>query len=255
VSEAIKQGACPEDRVLSLGGDGIDQELGRVLGEALQARALPKLDTLMLKQTKLGDEGVVAIMGALGGGSCPGLKTLCLPFNGSGPVSGVAVAFALRSGHLSHLGFLSLAFNEPVGDHAVAQVIEALSGGRCPNPRSLGMRETGMGEEAGQALLQALRDKAWPQLARLDVASNGLLGDATVGVGLAEVLERGACPRLEELAIEECGLSKEGGERLRQALMSGACPKLKKLCVDEDLDVDWEEAMASCDDEVMIIRF
>ena len=57
----------------------MEQEHGRVLGEAIGGGALPKLEDLSIAQNKsLGDNGVVPIMAGLEGGGCRHLKDLCV---------------------------------------------------------------------------------------------------------------------------------------------------------------------------------
>ena len=76
----------------------------------------------------------------------------------------------------------------------------------------------------GQALVQALQDKAWRKLEVLYAFKNEqLLVDEGLVVGLVEVLERRAdlCSRLKEVRCENSGLDKRGeaGGRLARLLL------------------------------------
>ena len=89
-----------------------------------------------------------------------------------GPQGSHALARALASGNLSCLEYIWLGADKTVGDHVMMEVIKGLRG--CHQVREVAVIETGMGVVAGQALVQALQDKAWPALTSIRVKSSVL---------------------------------------------------------------------------------
>lgn len=105
---------------------------------------------------------------------------------------------------LSCLQALLLSFNP----HETAQIVIGLK--KCPRLTCMYLPNLGMREQAGQALLDGLRDNAWPHLNELDVSDNPDLGDEILVDGLIEVLEGGACSKLEEMIASRTTLTGEG---------------------------------------------
>ena len=151
----------------------------------------------------IGDGGVVPIMAGLEMGGCPHLKVLYVNNVGMGPQGGLASARALVSGLLRCLQDFNVGQNENVGDEAMAEVIKGLR--KCHQLRELHLRETGMGVMAGQALVQALQDKAWPDLEMLSLHENQHVLSDEVVAGLVEVLGAqrtgSALPHLKVLGV------------------------------------------------------
>lgn len=137
----------------------------------------------------------------------------------------------------------------------MANVIRALASGPSRGKLlKLNAGGTGMGEEAGHALLEALREGAWPKLEKLSCNRNGL-GDGIVGEGLAEVVEGGVGSWLKSLDVQWCDMTEAGGERLCLALRRGALPRLEHLMVHKRLGVDWRSAVADRAKPVEISRY
>ena len=121
----------------------------------------------------LGDGGVVPIMAGLEGGGCRHLKTLSAYDGNMGPQGGHALAGpAMASGHLSCLQSFDVKENPGVGNEAMAEVIKGLRKRKCPQLRELNVGDTGVGIMAGQALVQALQDKGWPDREELRVVGS-----------------------------------------------------------------------------------
>ena len=93
----------------------------------------------------------------------------------------------------------------------------------CPKLREMDVFQAGMGTEAGGALVQALREGAWPQLTLVDIAGNHGLFSVSEEVGrcLAEVIEGRKFPHLEDLFLYESGMSSEVVARVLGAQWRG----------------------------------
>lgn len=135
-----------------------------------------------------------------------------------------------------------------VGVHDMVEIINRLR--HCPRLEYISFNHTGMGQEAGQALLQILHERCWPSLNDIDISGNPHLGNDLVGVELASVLEEGSLPQLERLNVGNTGLGREGAERLLGGLIEKAsvcCPKLEEVTVAQcGIDEEWKERMMSC---------
>lgn len=234
VLEGIKHGLLPELRYLNLESVEMDQDHSRVLGDAIMGGVLPKLEQLLISGNPLWDRGVEYIMSALQQGGCPGLKELEISNVDMGVRGGRALALALASGHLSSLQLVKFVQHRPViGDNTMSQIIRGFQS--CQQMEAFDVYSTGMGEEAGQALLETLLRGPWLYLKRIELSSNRDLGNDVVGMGLAEVLERNKFPRLQTLNVYRTGLSQEGVDRLLGVIEKGACPMLGLVSMDRDL--------------------
>ena len=228
VLRAIKSKGC-KLRHLDLTLTKLDEEHGRVLGEAIRLGHLAHLEDLVLSRSKsLGVEGMVPLAEALEAGGCPHLKRLMLPRVGLGPVGVVALARALSAGSLPDLREVNLHRNVAIGDQAMAKIIRSLGSGNCHYLTSLCASSTCMGEMAGEALVEALQDRAWPHLEALVVAHDSLADDWVCD--LAAAFEGGAGFNLRELALF-CSVTERGIRHLRRAYRHGAYPELKTIYV------------------------
>ena len=97
--------------------------------------------------------------------------------------------------------------------------------------KELKVGKTGMGEQAGQALVQTLRDGAWPDLRYLDLGSYSDQPDERLRDDVLEVLEGGAGSKLEELIVSEKIMPHAMLVRLCIALRNGMIPCLRELDV------------------------
>ena len=156
-----------------------------------------------------------------------------------GHVGAGALISALASQSLRHLANINVGYNDAIGDDAMAQIITTLGSGRYAHLRSISAFDTGMGQLAGQALVQVLRAEAWPDLEALGLLQNPDLGDV-VGIGIAGAFAAGAGARLDKLVVRDIGLTEVGARSLLEALRAGACPILDVLLVDHWENVDWD---------------
>ena len=158
------------------------------LGGALRSQACPKLESLELAGTAMGDDDVMLVARALKMGGCPSLKRLDL--DRVGMVSSGGRELAKAMGSLPGLQYLDIAGNEGLGDEAIVEIVRALaSPGACHHLQHLGLSGTGLGQAAGSALVAAIEGNMWPELRRLEVARNDDMGDE-VKARLVRVLSK-----------------------------------------------------------------
>ena len=233
ILEALKQGACPDLRYLNLGvicgGGKLYPDHGRVLAAALAKGSFAMLEELVLSGNEsLGDDGMLPVIKALEVGALPHMKRLELSAVGMGSIGATALAEAVECGSLAELQELSLNRNQAIGDDAMVKLLLALSSGNCQDLRLLSAWNAGMGEEAGHALVDALKRDAWPRLHTLSVRTASLGGEWLCC--LASVLKDRAGLSLERIRLS-CVVTAEGFHELSRAFRQGACPMLKYFSV------------------------
>lgn len=207
VLEAMKEACLHDLRHLDLSELLLNAEHGRALGEAISAGALPNLEVLNLSETcSLGGDGVAHVMAGLEAGKCPHLEELYVTRSEMSPNGGQGLARALMSGNLSRLQVLEIGEEEgtpetlAIGDPVMVEVIEGLR--HCPQLRDLDLKGTYMKKMAGQALIKALREGAWPHLYSLDVSCNGMVSFRVMKEGLAALPLETLCPKLTRVIVE-----------------------------------------------------
>jgi len=231
-------GGCHHLRVLNLQWSGrmfVDNAgTTAVLGSALAAGSCMELEEFHLGQwSRLTDVEMVSIMDGIRLGRCCKIRRLILKAADLGLPATLALTQAVAMTPLIHLQELQV-FAEarripPAINVNMVELIGALASS-CAGLCRLCLTCVGMGPEAGEVLLQALAENAWPHLRALDVFGNDI-GDAIIGVRLAKVLEGGGGSLLEDLRVRGCGLSNHGIQCLLEAFRKGACPKLTVLSV------------------------
>lgn len=109
---------------------------------------------------------------------------------------------------------------------------------------------------AGQALVQALQDKAWPELEVLVLDHNPAILSDEVTASFLKLLSQDGLgdddklPRLRELHLVDCGLSEEGDERLFDSIARGACPRLNSISLERKVKLEeggWQERLCVID--------
>lgn len=209
---------------------------GQVLAEAIRLGVMAELEALTLSWNSAPwHREIVAILDALEAGENK-LKELSLRGNDMSSVVSSALCCALASEPFKHIQKVDVSFNPALGDDALADLVKALTPHR--ELTSFIAAETGMSVEAGQALIQALLEEAWPKLKELDVNGNDGL-DGAVWEGMADALEGGAMQRVEILLLYRKAVSTKSAERLCKAFVDGACPRLRRLWVSLDTHC-WE---------------
>jgi len=245
IIEALRSGSWPNLSRLYLDFPGVTDgnEHARILGQAFASRVFPRLRTLNLKGY-LGDAGVACLIeGLLAGGST--ISSLAFGGSGMGPEGARSVVRAVSSIITIERVFLN---QQPsMGDGHMADVIKAL-GTACPGMQWFSACTTGMGSQAGEALLQVLREGRWRHLSYLAVSENPDLGDAIVGFGLAQVIASGTLPQLSSLYISGCGLREEGAEHLVEAFKQGSCRGISFVEVGESKEAIEEGGFEEMDD-------
>ncbi len=176
---------------LSLGGLALDADGAQALGNA----ELPRLKTLVLNQTKLGNSGLEQLAGGAG---LTGLATLDLDgaltprYTDSGvenhPDAKSEAAFAAlgKAAFASHLESIILD-NNVVGEIGLT----ALLAGSLPKLTDLGLAQTVLGDDGCQVLAGSKSP-----LTQLRVMSNGI-----TSAGLAALLASDFAPQLTQLAL------------------------------------------------------
>ena len=250
VVQAITKGVRPNLETLAMFSCDLNPEHCRVLGEALGVGAFPMLEDIDLHGNSLiGDEGSGYIIQGLEAGRYLNFQTLDLGCVGMGPIGAAALARCVESKSLQHLQNLSID-NQSVGDGPMAAVVRALASS-CPKLMSLSASNTGMSEEAGHALLDALRDGAWPWLDSLAINDN-LFPTNVLGANLAEALLGGKMPYLKDLSLIDCGLNEECANELAAGFARGACPRLASLGIESRWQVVFEGCLTSRGNEVVV---
>jgi len=199
--DAIKQRRWSQLRHLDLSDNEMSWEEFRALGAALMEGAFNGLEELLLSNCATDFLLLSPIIDALEMRKCPNLRKLKLDDGWMAPQEAHLLAHGLASGAFRHLRELDLSFNEQIKDVTMAEVVRALASGNCSHLVSLSISNTGMGQEAGEAILAALRNRSWPALEKLLVTYNHGLPD-TWQHELAVVLEGGGGRRLKELGVE-----------------------------------------------------
>lgn len=253
VLQAIQETSLRDLRFLNLGSTMMSGDHGRVLGEAIENGAVPKLELLALSNNEsLGDEGVAPVMAGLEAGGCVNLRELYLYNVNMHHDGGHALARALASDQLRRLEELGIGHGYRlakreydhhvfIGDGAMVEVIRGLR--HCPRLTFLDLHCTGMEGNAGEALVKMLREVAWPELNKLIITQNPhLLIVDSVEQGLVAVLQEGHLPRLERLSVDASDFRGWSGTRglLRSAIEEKTlCPKLSVDWVGSLIDISW----------------
>lgn len=121
-----------------------------------------------------------------------------------------AVFGALEKGALPALVKLDLNENEQFGEAGCVALAGAAQRGALPALKELELYRC----EVTGALFEALNARALPALSKVDLTWNATFGDAGC-VALAGAVERGAMPALAEVALCDCGVTREGLRALR----------------------------------------
>ena len=224
---AIKDGGCPALRYLDMSSCSIGEEHCQVLGEAFRSRSCVKLEVLAISNCTITDQGLISILGGLQSGGCFRLESLVLSSTGLGSVGASALASSLASASFGRFKRLDVHDLASAGDRAMAEIIRGLALG-CPALEALFADEAGLGKISGEALVQGLRENAWPSLNDLLLSENPLLGP-TFGLSLADVLVQGAGSKLTGLHIDGCEVGEMAVQRLKDAFKAGACPRLDQF--------------------------
>ena len=225
----LREGGCPNLRVLDLSHNEIGSSMKEALAATLQSGHCRKLQDLNLADTHLGPGGLQGITQALQCGCCPDLRKLdvsgCDLVSRDGLMLGEALG--LSRACCSLLEELILARNEGLGDEGVVPVLEAVRRGGCQHLRRLDLSACHLTEVGGRALGRALRGGGCGELRRL------LLFDAFVDrVGSLEVLQAilsGACDKLVYLCLSGYMMDTEHADALSEALTGGHLRYLEEL--------------------------
>lgn len=179
-------------------------------------------------------------MAGLEAGGCRHLKRLNVEKMCMGPRGGQAVARALASGYLSGLVCLDMSNSKDLGDEVMALVIRTLQA--CHQLQYLVLRETGMEQTAGQALVRGCQEGSLRRLVMVNISYNPAIGDAVIGYCLHRALATGSLPRLERVYLRMTGVSEGGLRRFFGVIEEGACPALRAVGVDW-CDREWDERL------------
>jgi len=242
VVEAIKRGSCPDLQHLNLTITSMNDEHGRILGEALRSGVCSRLEDLKLSgNVSLGDRGMLHIAAALEAGGCPLLKRLEVFCAGMGSIGAVALARALASGSLPELENIDFIDNDDLCGSAVAEVVKAVGSGACPKLLWLDAFFTDAGEETGHAVIEALRGESWSLLEKIWVIEKPAKEGSPWGIEAGTRME--GKPQYDHtlsLFLPDIG---DGLRWLTQALKQGACPSLKGVAIRGTLNGDMEKKL------------
>ena len=140
----------------------------------------------------------------------------------------IALSQAVAHGHLPNLQQIHLSDNLDIGDRGMSALINALGSRRCLGLRLFSARNTGMGDDASEALLGCLSDGSWPQMKCLKVENRSITGGDWLN-NLATVLLAGGGNSLKELSLLVNCSSSVGFHQLATSFCQGACPCIGKL--------------------------
>ena len=161
------------------------------LGMILRTNGLPRLLSLFLATTFIGDAAVQALCEGLGRGAAPLLRVLDMHNNNIGPAGAAAFAAALRRGALPKLALLSLSWN-PIGSQGVAALAAQLR--RLPELMTLLLVDNGIGDEGVASLFANLGKDDFKAFQHLWLTDNQIT-DAGMAT-LVAALDAGRLPRL-----------------------------------------------------------
>ena len=125
-----------------------------VLCGLITSGALGSLDTLWLRDNRIGDVGMKAFAAAIGSGSLPTLKRLWLNENQISDDGVSALVSACTSGAPSQLTFLNLRINK-IGNAGIRALAGAINGGKMISLRRLFARINMYNDDAEEELQDA----------------------------------------------------------------------------------------------------
>ena len=245
-------GNCPSFTRVALGGKSYSREASKVVAEALKLEALAgvtaydladiiagrpeeeALEVLMdvvgaidperaelldLSDNALGEKGVRALMGMLGG--MKNLHTLLFHNNGLSELSVSLIAECLQKPS----GIKVLEFDNNMSGSGGAIAVAALLPS-CPSLVSFRMSSSRVRPDGGEALCKAICDMP-PTLRHLDV-SDSMYGGEETGIALASALRKQA--NLETINLKDCGIEEDGLDAVLEALAEAeTAPRLEVL--------------------------
>jgi len=130
------------------------------------------LRSLVVKQSRIGDEGAVALSKAFSNGACPALESFCLDDNDISDVGFEALSQALSGGALAMLGTLSLNGNR-ISTSLESFSVAAASPGVLRKLGVLDISYNHIETESFDKLGEAISSGALPSLYHLGIYANG----------------------------------------------------------------------------------
>jgi hypothetical protein len=165
--KALQAGALPSLRELHTEQGYLRRGFGVLVG-ALRAGAFRSLTCLALSNDRVSEEQLMSFVEALGAGACPELRKLVLNHVEVTTRVAVAITAAVEAGGLRRVVHLCLCFNR-IGNAGVLALAEALRKRACPELATLDLVMTCLHDkdEVLEALARAKREGGLPCLENL----------------------------------------------------------------------------------------
>ena len=129
----------------------------------------------------------------------------------------LSIVKALREGKVPSLQDIKFHYSSIEGE-GIEYFSKAIENGAWPHLQELSLEKAGLGAQGVEKLMKAvLKSHGFPSLKKFELVEDVNLKDEGV-MYIAEAIEMGAFPNLEELAISECGCEGQGLAALSRAL-------------------------------------
>ena len=228
---AIDERPPPRLRTLDLTGSYLGDEGFQLLANIFQSGSCNSIEHLLLGQNGCSDRGARKLFAALGNPRCEAvLKTLDLARNNIED-DGARILFkALRKPALSSLRTLNACGNQFSCVAVASELVPSVTKRGCIKWRTINLSQNAIGDQGLVPLFEGLTDNIAGCFYGLQkcALSSTELGDATVDA-LSEVIQSGMLQKLTSIDLSYNWIHASGMRALGAALTRHSLPRLKVL--------------------------